>query len=167
MLGQRWKIRKDTATGRTWLAMLPTSVFAGAAATVTFYTARKALVLLGHLDPFENRMEDEIWLAFPAFVLAGSFIGARLSVQRQSADLSPARLVGLVAANGGILAGVIIWLAVEELMFKRFGVFPVYEEHNLFPIEIIILWVLAAGPLILGMWFGYVVSGLCRRRDAR
>jgi len=152
---------------QTWRAMLPTSVFAGAAATVTFYAARKALVLLGHLHPYENRMVDQIWLAVPVFLLAGYLIGVRLSVQRQSGDVWPAGFVGLVAANGGIVSGVFIWIGVEELIFKRFGVFPVYEEHNLFPIEIIILWVLAAVPLIIGMWLGYVVSGFFRRRDAR
>ena len=71
-----------------------------------------------------------------------------------------------VAANGGIAAGVIIWaFMVEEMILKRFGVFPIYMEHNLFPFEIVALWVSAAVPLILGMGLGFGLSMRFGHRD--
>ena len=59
-------------------------------------------------------------------------------------------LTGVAATYGGIAVGVIIWVFVEELILRHFGVYPIYEEHNLFPIEIVMLWLLAAIPLLVG-----------------
>ena len=48
----------------------------------------------------------------------------------------------------------IIWVVVEETVFRRFGTYPIYEEHNLFPIEILIRWVASAIPMVIGIGLG-------------
>jgi hypothetical protein len=61
-------------------------------------------------------------------------------------------LAGLVATYAGIAAGVIVWaLGVEELILKRFGAYPLYEEHSLFPLEVIAWWVMATAPILAGL----------------
>ncbi len=59
-----------------------------------------------------------------------------------------------VGVYAGIAIGVVVWSALEDLVFRHIGngMFPIYEEHTLFPFEILILWLVAAIPLALGMW---------------
>ena len=95
-------------------------------------------------------------LAVALFLVLGYRIGIRTAAGGQTGRWS-AVLARVAATYGGIAVGVIIWVFVEELILRHFGVYPIYEEHSLFPIEIVMLWVLAPLPLLVGTGLGLIL----------
>ena len=74
------------------------------------------------------------FLAVALFLVLGYRIGIRTAASGQTGRWS-AVLARVAATYGGIAVGVIIWVFVEELILRHVGVYPIYEEHSLFPIE--------------------------------
>jgi hypothetical protein len=75
----------------------------------------------------------------------------------------------LLGTWGGIAIGVVAWaLVVEEQIFRHIGdgIAPMYQEHNLFPIEIVMLCGLATLPSVLGLGLGAVIGRIATRRSA-
>lgn len=130
-----------------WRATLLGSMLAGAGATVFIYGVMKWLTVRGSHLPF-------LLVNCIPFLFVGTFVGFQIARHRQSRiSLAAFRAVG--AAYVGIAVGVITWVIVEESLFRRFGTYPIYEEHNLFPVEIVIKWMIAAIPIGIGMWLGF------------
>lgn len=148
---------------RTRWATLLLPAFSAAFVVVAVFSFLKVFAVLGVLSPWLRAIAG---LLLPAalFVVLGHGVGMRAAASTP-ADRNPAMLAGLIAIYAGIAAGVIFWaLGVEELILKRFGVYPLYEEHSLFPIEVVVYWVVATVPILAG--FGLARVRL-RRGDPR
>ena len=131
---------------RWWATLL-----AAAGATIFIYGVMKWLTVHGTRLPL---IWELLLVNCIPFFFLGILVGFRIARHRSSRIwLAAFRAAG--AAYGGIAVGVIIWVVVEESVFRRFGTYPIYEEHNLFPIEIVIKWVVAAIPIGIGTWLGF------------
>jgi hypothetical protein len=143
--------------GQDWLVTLLGSFSVGAGAIVFVYGVMKWLTVQQSPESPEYVHISPL-VVFPVivvpFFLVGCFVSFRRKIHRQLGIASPV-FAGVVVAYGGIAVGVIMWaLMVEELVFRRLGHYPIYEEHNLFPFEIIIWWVYAAIPMVIGILLG-------------
>jgi hypothetical protein len=79
------------------------------------------------------------------FVLTGVSVGLSVRVAPAYGGMP------WVAAYTGIAAGVVIWAIIEEVVFRRFGPYPIYEERSLFPLEMVFWCVVATIPLAGGV----------------
>ena len=139
-------------------AALWVPVLSAAAAIVAIYAVLKVLVVYQVVDS-GPRAPGVLLLAMAVFLLLGYRLGIGAAASGQTGRWSAA-LTGLAATYGGIAVGVIVWaFLVEELILRHFGVYPIYEEHTLFPIEIVMWWVLAALPLLAGTGLGLILFG--------
>ena len=139
-------------------AALWVPVLSAAAAIVAIYAVIKVLVVYQVVDS-GPRAPGVLLLAMAVFLLLGHRLGIGAAASGQTGRWSAA-LTGLAATYGGIAVGVIVWaFLVEELILRHFGVYPIYEEHTLFPIEIVMWWVLAALPLLAGTGLGLILFG--------
>ena len=134
-------------------------VLSAAAAMVAIYAVRKVLLVYQVVDVDSGLQAPGVrLLAMAVFLLLGLRLGIGAAASGQTGRWSAA-LTGLAATYGGIAAGVVVWALVEELILRHFGVYPIYEEHNLFPIEIVMWWVMAALPLLAGTALGLILFG--------
>ena len=140
-------------------AALWVPVLSAAAALVAIYAVRKVLLVYQVVDVDSGLQAPGVrLLAMAVFLLLGLRLGIDAAASGQTGRWSAA-LTGLAATYGGIAAGVIVWALVEELILRHFGVYPIYEEHNLFPIEIVMWWLGAALPLLAGTALGLILFG--------
>jgi hypothetical protein len=135
-------------------ATLWVPVLSAAAATVGLYGFLKVLTVT-QLANSGLRTPLVLLLAVALFLVLGYRIG--IGTAAGQTGRWSAVLARVAATYGGIAVGVIIWVFVEELILRHFAVYPIYEEHNLFPIEIVMLWVLAALPLLVGTGLGLIL----------
>src|SRR5688572_16600443 len=138
-------------------AALWVPVLSAAAAIVAIYAVLKVLVVYQVVDS-GLRAPGVRLLAMAVFLLLGLRLGIGAAASGQTGRWLAA-LTGLAATYGGIAVGVIVWALVEELILSHFGVYPIYEEHSLFPIEIVMWWVMAALPLLAGTGLGLILFG--------
>jgi hypothetical protein len=71
-----------------------------------------------------------------------------------------------LAAYAGIAGGVLLWVVAEEFIFRQFGTYPIYQSHDLWPIEIILWWLVALVPIAVGTLLTRLVPGLRRRKGS-
>ena len=131
------------------------AILAGMGATLISYETQKAL-----------HESNIVWpLVVAVFGLAGCAIGVRLCSlpRRDDVGIWPAGISAFLVANAGIAVGVLVQVfLVEELFLKQFRDGLYYQEHNLFPVEIIVFAVLAAVPLALGICGGFFAAARFR-----
>jgi hypothetical protein len=65
---------------------------------------------------------------------------------------------GFAASLAGIAAAVLVWMALEETVFRRLGAYPLYEERTLFPVDVLMLWVFGSVPILAGLGLGLLVA---------
>ena len=135
--------------GQSWSTTLLFSMLAGVGATLLIYSINKWLAVHGS----HTAGMRAVRVTVPAFLLMGCLIGVRIKLKSQTRIASTA-FAGAAAAYGGIAAGVVMWAKVEDVVFRRFGTYPIYEDHNLWPAEIIIFWATAAIPMVIGIYVG-------------
>ena len=134
-------------------------VLSAAAAMMAINAVLKVRVVYQLFDDRGPRATGVLLFAMAVFLLLGYRLGIGAAASGQTRRWSAAR-TGLAATYGGIAVGIIVWaLLVEELILRHFGDYPIYEEHNLFPIEIVMWWVLAALPLLAGTGLGMILFG--------
>lgn len=126
--------------------MLVGFMLAGLGATVLIYAVMKWLTVHGS----KSAGIFGLLVGGVAFLLVGWLVGFKVALVRQR-RLWWRAFKGAAAAYGGVAAGVFLWATVEDLVFSRFGKYPIYEEHNLFPFEIIMWWLVAAIPMMIGI----------------
>jgi hypothetical protein len=130
----------------------------GVIATLAVYATTKTVGTIGHRDSL-------IPIAVGVYALAGVVIGWRLA-PGTAASMWRRGLARVAAAYGGIALGVILWVILEEVVFRRLSIDQLYEDHNLFPFEIVMLWIVGALPWLAGGCVGVVARrGIHRRRS--
>lgn len=127
----------------------------GMIAILVIYSLSKAGLVLG----LRRSGGVSTWpFAFLTFLLAGVRMGwpLRASAWQGPQGIWQGSLSCFVAANAGIAVGVVGWAFLEERIFRHLGTgtYPIYEDHNLFPFEILAWWVIGAVPLLLGISVG-------------
>ena len=133
-------------------------VCAASAATIcAFYSLMK--ILAQRVPAVDIGMFDVLASALGGFLLLGIFVGFRIT--------EPAELgFRFLAAYAGIAGGVLLWVLAEEFIFRRFGTYPIYQSHDLWPIEIILWWLVALVPIAVGTFLTRLVPGLRRRKGS-
>jgi hypothetical protein len=103
-------------------------------ASVAALSAMYALIkVLAVRDPESNvGILQTFPVALGAFFVLGVFVGVRTSG-------ASGRLAPYFAVYLGLAGGVLLWTGLEEMVFRRFGDYLIYQSHDLFPIEIV-LW---------------------------
>lgn len=86
------------------------------------------------------------------FAIAGVVAG-RASPRADTGVMAIARPAGHVLL--GVPLGVIVWALGVELLLRLVAP-ALYQDHNLFPFEIVMYWIYAAGPVAIGVWAGRV-----------
>jgi hypothetical protein len=128
---------------------------ASAATLCAFYSLMK--ILLVRMTGVDIGLFDVLPFALGGFFLLGIFVGFRIT--------EPAELgFRFLAAYAGIAAGVLLWVGAEEFIFRRFGTHPIYQSHDLWPIEIVLWWLVAVVPIAVGTFLTRLVPGLRRRK---
>jgi len=130
-------------------------ILAGIAATFGLYGFMKLRAILAWST--ERGILGNLPAAAVAFLLLGGVAGLRVAARPRTGGSA------WRSAYGGIAVGVVLWAMLEDLVFRRFGTYPIYEEHNLFPVEIIMLWVVAAIPMAAGIGLVHTLLTAQRR----
>lgn len=124
-----------------------TAVAAGVVAMLLSYAIAKALRAAG-----VPAASDGLPFAVVAAVFAvAGIVAGRASSRAETGAMAIARPTGHVLL--GVPLGVIVWALGIELLLRL--VAPgLYQDHNLFPFEIVMYWIFAAGPVALGVVLG-------------
>jgi disulfide bond formation protein DsbB len=138
---------------RAWLA----AGLAGMLGLLIVYGAAKASALGAPLGLTELAI-----IVVLVFVLTGVGVGLSARVASNYGAMP------WLSAYLGIAAGVVFWAIIEEVVFSRLGPYPVYEERNLFPLEIVFWCVVATIPIAAGVILVRVFSAKVRssRQDS-
>jgi hypothetical protein len=125
----------------------------GAVACLALYGAMKAMTIL----EADIGRYPKLGFFVLLFVAGGLAVGRYV---RRSGHSQTWRLAATAfgAALLGIAGGVVFWNTLEELVFRRVGDFPVYQERTLFPVDVALLWMFGSLPLLTGIIIG-VVTG--------
>jgi hypothetical protein len=89
-------------------------------------------------------------ISLTIFFLGGFAGGDR--VRRDGATLRSAAMA-FGALLLGVAAGVIFWNGLEDYVFSRFGP-ALYQDRKLFPVDVMLLWMLGWAPLLVGLAAG-------------
>jgi hypothetical protein len=84
----------------------------------------------------------------------GGFAGGR-AMSRDGATLRSG-VIGLAALLFGVAAGVVCWNGLEDYVLSRFGD-AIYQERKLFPVDVMLIWMLGWAPLLVGLAAGMLV----------
>jgi hypothetical protein len=131
-------------------AKLLVPALSGAFVVFAVFAVFKALAVMEVLSPGRRAIAG-LLVGVALFVLIGYGV-ARRAAARTRGERTSAIFAGVMATYAGIVAGVLVWaLGVEELILKRVGAYPLYEEHSLFPIEVVVWCVGATIPILAGI----------------
>ena len=89
----------------------------------------------------------------------GGFAGGRATGRDRSGHLLRLGATAYGALLVGIGVGVVCWNGLEDFVFSRFAE-SIYQERKLFPVDVMLLWMLGWAPLLCG-----VVAGIMFRRE--
>lgn len=124
-------------------------MLAGACAAIGLYAAMKIVHVFGlDIAPWSK------WLLSVTLFAAGGFAGGRL-VSRDGAMLRSA-VITYAALLLGVALGVVFWNGLEDFVFSRLSA-ALYEERKLFPVDVILLWMLGWIPMLAGLVAGVLV----------
>jgi hypothetical protein len=124
-------------------------MLAGACAAIGLYAAMKVVHVFDvPLGPF-----SKLALSQTLFAAAG-FVGGR--VVRGDSALLRSGAIAFGALLLGVAFGVVFWNGLEDYVFSRISA-TLYEERKLFPVDVILLWMLGWKPLLVGLAAGMFI----------
>jgi len=124
-------------------------MLAGAGAAIGLYAAMKIV----HVFALPLGSFAKLALSLTLFA-AGGFAGGRAAL-RDGARLRSAA-IAFCALLLGVAFGVVFWNGLEDYVFSRFSP-TLYEERKLFPVDVILLWMLGWKPLLVGLVAGMFI----------
>jgi hypothetical protein len=122
------------------------SLLAGVIAAVLLYAA----VRLMRTYDWQFGQYGKLVISLAMFVIGG-FAGGR-AVAREGSGLRLA-VTSYGALLIGVALGVVVWSAVEDQLFGR-AVQTAYQERKIFPVNVMLSWLLGWAPLMVGLAVG-------------
>jgi hypothetical protein len=132
-------------------------MLAGACSAIGLYAAMKIVHMFNlPLGPF-----SKLALSLSLFAAAG-LGGGRIAVCDGGALRAGVVIFGALLL--GVAFGVVFWNGLEDYVFSRISP-RLYEERKLFPVDVILLWMLGWKPLLVGLAVGmFVPFGASRKQ---
>lgn len=134
------------------------SFLIGGLACIALYAVMKAVTVF----ELPAGRYGKLGISLTTFLVAGFLIG-RMIRRGRSAHPWRVAATGFGAALIGVAVGVIFWNNLEDLVFSRFGDFPIYQERRLFPIDVALLWTFGSLPILAGIVAGVTIGGVAPR----
>ena len=129
------------------------ALLVGAAGCAALYAVMKAITVF----ELPAGRYGKLGIGVAIFALAGFLTGGFVARERHPREWRLAA-TAFGAALLGIAGGVVFWNWLEDLVFSRFGEYPIYQQRTLFPFDIALLWMFGSVPLMTG-----IVAGVVRR----
>jgi hypothetical protein len=133
------------------------ALLAGAAATVGLYAAMKIV----RAYDLNLGQYGKLAISLTLFFLGGAAGG--VTAGRYEASLRSAAMA-FGALLIGVAAGVVAWNALEDHVFSRFSP-ALYQERKLFPVDVMLMWMLGWAPLLAGLAAGMFFGAGGRRKS--
>ena len=132
-------------------------MLAGACSAIGLYGAMKIVHVFNlPLGPF-----SKLALSLSLFAAAG-VAGGRVALG--DGGTLRAGVVAFGALLLGVAFGVVFWNGLEDYVFSRMSA-TLYEERKLFPVDVILLWMLGWKPLLVGLAVGmFLPFGTSRKQ---
>jgi hypothetical protein len=125
-------------------------MLAGAGSAIGLYAAMKIVHVFNlPLGPF-----SKLALSLLLFA-AGGFAGGRVALG--DGGTLRAGVVAFGALLLGVALGVVFWNGLEDYVLSRVSA-TWYEERKLFPVDVILLWMLGWKPLLVGLAAGMFIA---------
>lgn len=117
---------------------------------MALYAAMKIVRLVD----FPLGQYGKLVLSLSLFFLGG-FAGGVAAARQEVSVRSGVMAFGALLI--GVAIGVVAWNALEDHVFVRVSQ-ALYQERKIFPVDVMLLWMLGWAPLLVGlgagMWFG-------------